>query len=151
MIWYYINDIISSNVCVIQATGRSEFKDSLGQSFSDPTISSDSDSDWSPKNGLGLKKSWLSYTLTQNYQSVNRLFLEKTLSFIWYVFSTSSAFSVVLKILWYKYKHFNILWQTNKHAESETEGLSKSEIFGLGLQRSPRTRTRARTRTSEKL
>jgi hypothetical protein len=30
----------------------------------------------------------------------------------------------------------------NKHAESETEseGFSKSEIFGLGLQRSPRTR-----------
>jgi hypothetical protein len=34
--------------------------------------------------------------LTQNYQSVNRLFSEKTLSFIWYVFSTSSAVSVVL-------------------------------------------------------
>jgi hypothetical protein len=38
---------------------------------------------------------------------------------------------------------------TNKHAESESKGFSKSEIFGLGLQRSPRTRSR--TRTSEKL
>jgi hypothetical protein len=32
-----------------------------GGSFSDPAISSDSDSDWIPKFGLGLKKSWLSY------------------------------------------------------------------------------------------
>jgi hypothetical protein len=30
---------------------------------------------------------------------VNHLFSEKTLSFIWYVFSTSSAFSVVLNSL----------------------------------------------------
>jgi hypothetical protein len=47
------------------------------QSFSDPAISSDSDSDWSPKFGLGLglglKKSWLSYSLTQNYQSMKYL------------------------------------------------------------------------------
>jgi hypothetical protein len=43
------------------------------QSFLDPAISSDSD--WSPKFGLGLgpKKSWLSYTLTQNYQSMKYL------------------------------------------------------------------------------
>jgi hypothetical protein len=52
---------------------------SIWQSFSDPAISSDSDSDWSPKFGLGLglglglKKSWLSYTLTQNYQSIKYL------------------------------------------------------------------------------
>jgi hypothetical protein len=45
------------------------------QSFSDPAISSDSDLDWSPKFGLGLglKKSWLSYTLTQNYKSMKYL------------------------------------------------------------------------------
>jgi hypothetical protein len=45
------------------------------QSFSDPAISPVSDSDWSPKFGLGLglKKSWLSYTLTQNYQSIKYL------------------------------------------------------------------------------
>jgi hypothetical protein len=50
---------------------------SINQSFSDPAISSDSDLDWSPKFGLGLglglKKSWLSYTLTQNYQSMKYL------------------------------------------------------------------------------
>jgi hypothetical protein len=44
---------------------------SIWQSFSEQAIASDSDSDWSPKFGLGLKKSWLSYTLTQNYQSMN--------------------------------------------------------------------------------
>jgi hypothetical protein len=50
--------------------------DNKKQSFSDPAISSDTDSDWSPKFGLGLglglglKKSWLFYTLTQNYQSM---------------------------------------------------------------------------------
>jgi hypothetical protein len=49
----------------------------LHQSFSDPAISSESDPDWSPKFGLGLglglKKSWISYTMTQNYQSMKYL------------------------------------------------------------------------------
>jgi hypothetical protein len=101
------------------------------QSFSDPAISSDSDSysDWSPKFGLGLKKSRLSYTLTQNYQSVNRLFSEKTFSFIWYVFSTSSAFSVVLN--WYGISTF--CEKKTCALDSESEGFSKSEFFGLGL------------------
>jgi hypothetical protein len=50
---------------------------SIWQSFSDPAISSDSDSDWSPKFGLGLglKKSWLSYTLTQNYESMKYCYI----------------------------------------------------------------------------
>jgi hypothetical protein len=47
------------------------------QSFSDLGISSDSDCDWSSKFGLGLglglKKLWLSFTLTQNYQSMKYL------------------------------------------------------------------------------
>jgi hypothetical protein len=51
----------------------------LYQSFSDPAISSDSDSDWCPKFGLGLglglglKKSWLSFTLNQNNESMKYL------------------------------------------------------------------------------
>jgi hypothetical protein len=50
---------------------KSQKNYALAQSFSDQAISSDSD--WSLKFGLGLKKSWLSYTLTQNYQSMKYL------------------------------------------------------------------------------
>jgi hypothetical protein len=66
--------------------------------------------------------------LTQNYQSVNRLFSEKTLSFIWYVFSTSLAFSVVLNSL-IQVQAFQHFVAKDKHAECESKEFSKSEIF----------------------
>jgi hypothetical protein len=66
---------IGSHVSIWQCLDHDYY--SIWQSFSDPAISSDSDSDWSPKFGLGLglglKKLWLSYTLTQNYQSMKYL------------------------------------------------------------------------------
>jgi hypothetical protein len=42
------------------------------------------------------------------------------------------------------------LLETNKHAESESEGFSKSEIFGLGLGR-PKSSSGTRVQTLEDL
>jgi hypothetical protein len=57
------------------------------------------------------------------YKGNNRIYKKKKLKFrnffvkCWFLYSTNA--------------------ETNKHAESEYEGFLKSEIFGLGLQRSP--------------
>jgi hypothetical protein len=69
------NSLLHSAIAIIVIIEHVKYNIyNIQQSFSDPAISSDADSDldWSMKFGLGLglrvglKKSWLSYTLIQN-------------------------------------------------------------------------------------